>query len=95
MANEPIDANVTNSLADLKRLKANLLEAADAKVTLDVSQARKLSMLQLQLFLAAKSKFASEGRSLAFTQASSGLLDTLGAAGLGEMKDELCKDAAA
>jgi anti-anti-sigma regulatory factor len=94
MANVRIDAKEVNSLADLQRLKEEISAAKGSNATVDLSQVKKMSMLLMQLLLAAKESFKSEGCTLSFTQSSKGLLDTLSAAGLGELKEEFAMDTA-
>ena len=88
MGNTRIDAKDISSLADLQRLKADFSAAQGSHATVDLSQVKKMSMLLLQVLLAARMSFKAAGKELTFTVESQALLDTLTSAGLGELRKE-------
>ena len=95
MSHITIDANDVGSISDLQRLKDKFVSVSGADVTVDMSKLKKMSMLLLQILLAAKTKINDSGRSLTFTSESRGVLESLTSAGLGQLKDEICKDSTA
>ncbi|MBL8790421.1 MAG: STAS domain-containing protein [Rhizobiales bacterium] len=92
MANVRIDANDVSSLADLERLKADFCAAVGSNATVDLSNVKKMSMLLLQLLLAAHEAFKAGGHTLTFTSGSGALLDTLTAAGLSDLRNDFAMD---
>lgn len=95
MSHITIDANDAGSISDLQRLKEKFVAASGSDVTVDMSKLKKMSMLLLQILMAAKAKMNDAGHSLTFTAESRAVLETLTSAGLGQLKDEICKDSMA
>ncbi len=94
MGNTRIDAKDISSLADLQRLKADLCAVRGTDATIDLSQVKKMSMLLLQVLLAAHKTFKAAGHSVTFTVESQAVLDTLTSTGLVDLRKDFATGAA-